>query len=142
MKRLFAAVIVIVAMLGVSHAEPTYRINQDRGGRLDQYAAKYHMLAAQNKKIEIRGYCVSACTLVLTDFPRHRVCVGPKAVLGFHQASTIAPNGEFVRSEIGTQWLYNHYGPSVRAWIDSRGGLTKKMLWLRGSELRKHFKPC
>ena len=41
-----------------------------------------------------------------------------------------------------TQMLYSMYPSSVRHWISRRGGLTPKMIFLRGKELQALYKPC
>ena len=54
----------------------------DRGGSIAAYLMEIH--AAAGKRHEIRGDCMSACTMWLG----HRgVCVAPDAVLWFHGAS-------------------------------------------------------
>jgi hypothetical protein len=120
-----------------------YRVWNDPGGIITNHEIKYRRLTLEGRQIQILGYCASACTLVLAYVPRNRVCVGPKAVLGFHQASEPGTKPKtWVRSEDGTKYLYWKYDAAVRKWIDSKGGLTEKMLWLRGKELRKHVRPC
>jgi hypothetical protein len=38
--------------------------------------------------------------------------------------------------------LYLMYPPSVKRWISRRGGLTRRMIFLRGKELQAMYKPC
>jgi hypothetical protein len=38
--------------------------------------------------------------------------------------------------------LYSMYPPPVRKWISARGGLTQRMLFLRGKQLQSMYKPC
>jgi hypothetical protein len=146
MKKFLGIMIIIFMTFGMTFdgtdaAERPYRIYNDPGGIITHHENKYRMMNRTGRKIEIHGYCASACTLLLAYIPRRNVCVGPKALLGFHQAS-VPVMGQWVRSEEGTRYLYGKYDASVRKWIDSKGGLKKNMIWLKGAELRKHISAC
>ena len=62
-------------------------------------------------------------------------CVTPRAVLGFHAAQ---PLGVRTRKRYpataATRVLEATYPPRVRAWIEQHGGLTSKVIILRGRE--------
>lgn len=62
-------------------AEAPLIITRDKGGNVAGYIAKREQLAASGRRVEIRGYCASACTM-LTTLPN--ACLGPDAVIGFH----------------------------------------------------------
>ena len=88
-------------------------IDNDMGGVVGDYLAKYHRIAAAGERVVIRHDCVSACTLVLT-LPHWEVCAMPGARLGFHAASdTIGGPADIP----GSIWLFKHYPPAVRDWI-------------------------
>ena len=53
---------------------------------MDTYKAKYTKIRDRAERVIIDGICNSACTLVLGIVPLNRICVTPKASLGFHQA--------------------------------------------------------
>jgi hypothetical protein len=38
--------------------------------------------------------------------------------------------------------LYSMYPSPVRRWISARGGLTPRMIFLRGKQLQALYKPC
>ena len=38
--------------------------------------------------------------------------------------------------------LYSMYPTPIRRWIAQRGGLTPRMLFLRGKQLQALYKPC
>jgi hypothetical protein len=63
-------------------------------------------------------------------------------VLGFHAAWMFDNSGKRVVSASGTQDLMNTYPAPVRAWIARRGGLTTKMMYLRGRDLAAIVAPC
>ena len=41
-----------------------------------------------------------------------------------------------------TQMLYSMYPSEIRRWIAKRGGLTPRMIFLRGRQLMGMYKPC
>ena len=41
-----------------------------------------------------------------------------------------------------THMLYSMYPPAVRKWIAARGGLTPRMIFLRGKQLQALYRPC
>jgi hypothetical protein len=126
-----------------AHAE--YRITRDFGGLVDQYKAKYAQIRARGERVVIDGICNSACTLVLGIVPLNRICVTPRASLGFHAAyyDRTYTMGIKVTSYAGTADLMSHYPTSVREWIRSKGGLTPEMKRVRnGPELWAMVDPC
>ena len=52
------------------------------------------------------------------------------------------PGGRPVPSEVGTQALWDIYPQHVRRWIHRRGGLSSKMMFLRGRELMAMYPKC
>ena len=56
------------------------------GGLVEEYKAKYALIRDRGERVIIDGICNSACTLVLGIVPLNRVCVTPRASLGFHMA--------------------------------------------------------
>ncbi len=67
-------------------ASADLRITRDLGGYVDQYKTKYARVRDASERVVIDGICNSACTLLLGMVPLSRVCVTPRASLGFHQA--------------------------------------------------------
>lgn len=61
-------------------AEPIVIWN-NRGGNVLQMVQYRNKLAASGRPVEIRGYCRSACTILIT---MPNACLGPKATVGFH----------------------------------------------------------
>jgi hypothetical protein len=136
---LLAAVLLLIGM-APSHA--VVRIADDRGGRIGTYVDKYQALRTSGEAVIIDGLCASACTIVLGQIPRDRICVTSHATLGFHAAWDFGANGRAITNPEATQMLYAMYPTSVKRWINARGGLTPHMIFLRGKELQALFKPC
>jgi len=132
----------VVMTLAVSHASATVRIVSDPGGQIGPYLETFAAVRNSGERVIIDGPCLSACTLVLGIVPRNRICVTRRARLGFHAAWHPGNNGRPTLSRGGTRLLMKIYPPHVRAWIRRRGGLTTRMKYLRGRELRRMYRVC
>ena len=130
------AAVLLLAGVGASHA--VVRIADDRGGRIGTYVDKYQGLRTSGETVIIDGLCASACTIVLGAVPHDRICVTSHANLGFHAAWDFGSNGRAVTNPEATQMLYSMYPSAVRKWIAARGGLTPRMIFLRGKQLQAH----
>jgi hypothetical protein len=133
---------IAIAALGVGHATAAMRITADRGGLMVGYATKFMQVRESGEQVVIDGACLSACTMVVGFVPRHRICVTPNAVLGFHAAWRPDGSGGKVTSAAATQALLSVYPAAIRSWIARRGGLTPKMIFLRGRELAAFVPTC
>jgi hypothetical protein len=133
-------VVLLLAGAGASHA--VVRIAEDRGGRIGTYVDKYQDLRNSGEQVIIDGLCASACTIVLGAVPHDRICVTSHANLGFHAAWDFGSNGRAITNPEATQMLYSMYPSSVRRWIAARGGLTPRMIFLRGKQLMSMYRPC
>ncbi|MEW6450876.1 MAG: hypothetical protein AB1490_09525 [Pseudomonadota bacterium] len=118
------------------------RISDDVGGRIGAYVEQYSQVKQTGERVVIDGACLSACTLVLGIVPRDRICVTRRAMLGFHAAWMPGPEGKPIPSSAGTQALWELYPQHVKRWISSRGGLSAKMMFLRGKELSAMYPEC
>jgi hypothetical protein len=142
----------IVALLGAaaaalaiscasSHASAV-RIKADPGGQIGPYLESLVALRGSGEQVIIDGPCLSACTMVLGVIPRNRICVTPRARLGFHAAWHPDENGRPVTSREATQLLMNIYPQHVRNWIAQRGGLSPRIMYLSGQELAAMYPTC
>lgn len=119
---------------------PPIVITADHGGVLGDYLARRAQYLADGRRIEIRGDCESSCT-VFASLPG--VCVGTRASLGFH-APTQRMAGRVIDSGASFfgQIMMANYPARVQDWIVRNGGLTERMIHLRGRELRAMFREC
>jgi hypothetical protein len=92
--------------------------------------------------VVIDGPCLSACTLVLSAVPKHRICVTRRAVLGFHAARLIDEHDRFHAQPEATKIMYEMYPSAIRSWIDRHGGLTSHVLLLQGRDLASFYRVC
>ena len=134
------AAVLLIGCMGASHA--VVRIADDRGGRIGTYVDRYQDLRQSGETVIIDGLCASACTIVLGAIPRDRICVTSHATLGFHAAWDYGANGRAITNPEATHMLYSMYPPQVKRWINARGGLTSRMIYLRGKELMNMYHPC
>jgi hypothetical protein len=144
MRRL-ALALLAQALLWSSSALADYRITRDHGGLVDQYKAKYASIRERGERVIIDGICNSACTLLLGIVPLNRVCVTPRASLGFHMAyfDKATTFGAKVTSYAGTADLMSYYPETVRDWISRHGGLTAEMKKVKnGPDLWAIVDPC
>lgn len=142
MLRLASFLLVFVI---TSPALAELRITHDYGGYVEEYKAKYQRIRETGERVIIDGICNSACTLVLGIVPLQRICVTPRASLGFHQAyfDKRWTAGVKVTSIAGTAELMSVYPNPVKDWIARQGGLTPEMKKLRnGADLWMIVNPC
>jgi hypothetical protein len=134
------AAALLIAGVEASHA--AVRIADDRGGRIGTYVTKFQHLRSSGESVIIDGLCASACTIVLGAVPHDKICVTPRATLGFHAAYDFGINGRTFTDREATMMLYSIYPTPVRRWIAARGGLTPQMIFLRGRQLQAMYQPC
>src|SRR5262249_47756931 len=103
---------------------------------------KFQSVLSSGETVIIDGPCLSACTIVLGSVPHDKICVTPRATLGFHAAYDLGTNGRPITNREATQQLYSMYPMAVQSWIVQRGGLTPRMIFLHGSALQAMYEPC
>jgi hypothetical protein len=135
----------LVTFAAATPAHATYVITRDHGGLVEEYKARFAKIRDKGERVIINGICNSACTLLLGIVPLNRVCVTPKASLGFHQAyiDKAWTFGVKVTSASGTADLMSYYPATVKKWIAKHGGLTTTMKKVRyGWDLWMMIDPC
>ena len=88
------------------------------------------------------GYDVGLVTIVLGAIPHDKICVTSHAALGFHAAWDLDDEGHAITNPEATHMLYSMYPSPVKKWINQRGGLTPRMIYLRGKELTSMYHAC
>jgi hypothetical protein len=79
---------------------------------------------------------------VLSTIPNDRICVTRRATLGFHAARVIDQHGRLYSASDETRLIAATYPPPIRAWIARHGGLSSKLILLRGRELAALYPAC
>jgi hypothetical protein len=142
MKLVTGLLAAVLLLAGVVSSQAVVRIADDRGGRIGTYVDKYQGLRTSGEMVIIDGLCASACTIVLGAVPHDKICVTSHANLGFHAAWDFGANGRAITNAEATHMLYSMYPTPIRRWIAQRGGLTPRMIFLRGKQLQALYKPC
>ena len=138
-KILLAAALCAVAL---PPARAEVRILASPGGQVGPFLDLFEQVRASGERVVIDGPCLSACTLVLSVVPAGRICVTRRAVLGFHAARSIDRRGRMYAEPEASEVVLEAYPAAVRGWIRRRGGLTSRLLLLRGRELSAIYPTC
>jgi len=123
-------------------ARAEMRILGSPGGQVGPFIDLFDQVRASGERVVIDGPCISACTLVLSVVPNERICVTRRAVLGFHAARSMDRRGRLYAEPEASEQVLEAYPAAVRGWIRSRGGLTSRLLLLRGRELAAIYPRC
>ena len=138
-------VILLATVAGAlipSPAQAEVRILASPGGEVGPFVDLFERVRASGERVVIDGPCLSACTLVLSLVPNERICVTRRAVLGFHAARSIDRRGRLYAEPEASELVLEAYPAAVRGWIRRHGGLTSRLLLLRGRELAAIYPTC
>jgi len=110
---------IAITPMPLPSMDSTVVIRYGRGGRLDEHTLRFADYRRNRTKVEIRGPCYSACTIVLSYVDPADLCIAPGAFMAFHAVRS-AERREYMRAE--TEFLYTNYPLPIRQWIDRTGG--------------------
>lgn len=111
------AVMLVLLLTSAAQAKIVERgqfidVMNDRGGNVVEMTQTRSRLENSGKTVRIRGYCRSACTMLIT---MRNACLGPGARVGFHaprlpNTSIIPPYvdqimGSYYRNGIRERWF-------------------------------------
>jgi hypothetical protein len=136
-----AALLLTLAVL-TAPARAEVRILASPGGAVGPFLELFERVRQTGEPVVIDGPCLSACTLVLSTVPNDRICVTRRAVLGFHAARSVDRRGRIYAEPEASQAVLEAYPAPVRGWISRHGGLTSRLLLLRGRELAAIYPLC
>jgi|SRR5450432_1100617 hypothetical protein len=142
LNSLFAVLAAAALSILVPPAHAEVRILSSPGGQVGPFLDMFEQVRQSGERVVIDGPCLSACTLVLSMVPSERICVTRRAVLGFHAARSVDRRGHMYAEPEASQLVLEAYPPPVRDWIEHRGGLTSRLLLLRGRELKMMYRSC
>ena len=132
MKWLVLAIFSIFYLAVPTARAETIDVNDNHGGSVAAYDARWAGLAAKGVSVRVVGPCQSACTVLLGHIPRDRICVMPQASFGFHLAH--------LPSAQATLWAA--YAADIREWIERHGPLTPDFIWMRAPDIFSYFHKC
>jgi hypothetical protein len=144
MMRIVFTLLLAVALwvFATMLARAEVRILASPGGQVGPFIDMFEKVRNSGERVVIDGPCLSACTLVLSMVPAERICVTRRAVLGFHAARSMDRRGRLYAEPEASRLVLQAYPGPVRDWIVRRGGLTSRLLMLRGRELTAMYRPC
>jgi hypothetical protein len=144
MRMAVIKLVVVMAALwtAIAQAEAEVRILASPGGQVGPFLDLFERVRQSGERVVIDGPCLSACTLVLSTVPSERICVTRRAVLGFHGARSVDRRGRMYAEPEASQAVLEAYPPAVRDWISRRGGLSSRLLLLRGRDLAAIYPSC
>jgi hypothetical protein len=140
MKKILLTALLCVLTMPPAQAE--VRILSSPGGQVGPFLDLFERMRDTGERVVIDGPCLSACTLVLSMVPASRICVTRRAILGFHAAQSIDRRGRMYAEPEASELVLEAYPSPVRGWIRRRGGLTSRLLLLRGRELAAIYPSC
>ena len=140
MPRSLCAVFLFALWLGPAWAE--VRIEASPGGEATSFLEFFEQVRESGQRVVIDGPCFSACTLVFSIVPRSRICVTPRAVLGFHAARLVDEYGHEYPAPEATRVVAETYPAPIRRWIRQHGGLTRAPIFLSGRALAAMYPHC
>ena len=138
----FSALLLAAALFAFVPAQAEIRIIQSPGGQVGPFLDLFEKVRESGERVVIDGPCLSACTLVLSIVPEERICVTKRAVLGFHAARSVDRRGRFYAEPEASVAVLAAYPGPVRDWISRRGGLTSRLLLLKGRDLAAIYPRC
>jgi hypothetical protein len=142
MKHARMMIAALALCAGVTSARADIRILSSPGGQVGPFIELFDKVRESGERVVIDGPCLSACTLVLMTVPAERICVTRRAVLGFHAARSVDRRGRMYAEPEASKAVQEAYPEPVRNWISRHGGLTARMLMLRGRELAAMYPRC
>ena len=142
MRKALATFALLLGALTAAPAGAEVRILASPGGDVGPFLDLFAQVRASGERVVIDGPCLSACTLVLSAVPSDRICVTRRAVLGFHGARSVDRRGRMYAEPEASKAVLKAYPAAVRSWISRRGGLTSRLLLLRGRELAAIYPSC
>src|SRR6201987_5510277 len=138
MRAFFARICAVAAILCALAAPPAQaevRILASPGGQVGPFLDLFERVRDSGERVVIDGPCLSACTLVLSLVPQDRICVTRRAIFGFHAARSVDRRGRIYAEPQASELVLEAYPGPVRDWIIRHGGLTSRLLLLRGRDL-------
>jgi hypothetical protein len=132
----------VLCGLVVPAAQAEVRILSSPGGQVGPFLQLFERVRTSGERVVIDGPCLSACTLVLSLVPSDRICVTRRAILGFHAARSVDQRGRTYAEPEASELVLEAYPPAVQNWIRHRGGLTSRLLLLRGRDLAAIYPSC
>lgn len=122
-------------------AQQAIVVRNDHGGLIQSRANKIRRIRSIGQRVEIRGTCLSACTMYLGA---GNVCIAPQARFGFHGPSSYGRRLVSTDFEKWSNVLASHYKPELQSWFMSNARYRiKGYYYISGEQLiRMGYRSC
>ena len=97
-------------------------ITRGMGGNINEHKLQFAVYRDTGVKVELRGPCYSACTIITTYVAKQNLCIAPSAFMAFH-AARVGLDGPINGG--ATIAMVEAFPPEIRDWIDRNGGVGK-----------------
>lgn len=131
-----AALVALLLVSSTANAETVY-VADDEGGILIDYLVKRDYYYDHKVPIKFITSCNSACTMYLTVRP-NQICAYRTSQFIFHAAY----GSSELANKLATEYMFNMYPEWVKEWIVRKGGLTKNLITMPYSYIKRHVQPC
>ena len=92
------------------------------GGSLNEHQLLFARYRLGGTKVELRGPCYSACTVITSYVAKENLCIAEGAFLAFH-AARVSMDGPIHGP--ATIAMVDAFPLGIRRWIDRNGGVGK-----------------
>jgi hypothetical protein len=92
------------------------------GGSIPEHKIRFAQYGLLGTKVELRGGCYSACTIITSYVAKENLCIAEGAFMAFH-AARVTMDGPIHGP--ATIAMVEAYPPEIRGWIDRNGGVGK-----------------
>jgi hypothetical protein len=96
----------------------TVVIKYGQGGRVDEHQQRFSYYQRAKTRVELRGPCYSACTMLLTYVEPENLCIAEGAFMAFHAVRSLEKR-EYMEHQ--TWQYYLNLPRPIRQWINAHG---------------------
>jgi len=103
----------------IARPPDTVIIRHGQGGKLADHRQRFADYKDTKAKVELRGPCYSACTLITAYVSKADLCIAEGAFFAFHAVRSLERK-ELMPAQ--TEQMYSQQPEQIRSWIDRMGG--------------------
>jgi len=103
-------------------APDTVVMTRGVGGSIPLHQVVFAGYRLNRTKVELRGPCYSACTMLTTYVEKENLCIEEGAFMAFHAARQTMDGPINTAATIA---MVQAFPPEIRGWIDRNGGVDK-----------------
>jgi len=103
----------------ITRPPDTVIIRHGQGGKLADHRQRFADYKDTKAKVELRGPCYSACTLITAYVSKADLCIAEGAFFAFHAVRSLERK-ELMPAQ--TEQMYLQQPPEIMRWIDRMGG--------------------